>query len=54
MKGQQVERGLPPKGNVLAYSEAAQKWVRINVKYVRGNPTVYPRWVALKDVGRKP
>lgn len=54
MKGQETKLGVPSKGSVLAYSVPAGKWVKINVKYVRANPMVYPRWVACKDAGRKP
>lgn len=54
MKGQEVRHGLPAKGDVLAFSVPAQKWMKVNVRYVRANPDVYPRWVACKDVGRKP
>lgn len=52
MKGQDTRLGVPAKGDVLAYSAAQDRWVKVNVKYVRANPSVYPRWVACKDVSR--
>ncbi len=45
MKGMDTHK-YPPRGtgNVLAYSVAQGKWVRINKRYVWQNPSVYPRW----------
>jgi hypothetical protein len=36
----------PPhgKGAVLAYSAPECKWTKVNWKYVKMNPDVYPRW----------
>lgn len=35
---------LPKKGDVIAWSAPAQKWTKINVRYVRNGPEIYTRW----------